>query len=83
MILHSYVEQVMMMCQYRSDNSHFHSFFPLIVSDTILCPLHNLNTICNIILILYSYVEHVMMMSRTSMATLAFILFELFPLDCF
>ena len=35
---------------------------PLIVSDAILCPLHNLNTLWCIIMILHSYLEQVMMM---------------------
>ena len=32
------------------------------VSDAILCPLHNLKTVRNILIILYSYVEQVMKM---------------------
>ena len=32
------------------------------VSDAVSCPLHNLKTIWNILMILYSYVEQVMMM---------------------
>ena len=35
--------------------------FPLDVSDAISCPLHNLNTLWYIIMILYSYVEQIMM----------------------
>ena len=31
--------------------------FPLDVSDAISCPLHNLKTVWNIIMILHSYVE--------------------------
>ena len=32
------------------------------VSDAILCPLHNLKTVWNILMMLYSYVEQVMTM---------------------
>ena len=39
-------------------------FFPLMVSDAYSCPLHNLKTIQNIIMILHSYVEQVMTMCR-------------------
>ena len=53
------------------------------VLDAISCPFHNLNTLGNIIMILYSYVEQVMTMCRVGMTTLAFILSELFPHDCF
>ena len=38
--------------------------FPLIISDAISCPLYNLNTLSNIIMILHSYVEQVMTMRR-------------------
>ena len=38
--------------------------FPLMVSDAISCPLHNLKTIWNILMILYSYVEQAMTMCR-------------------
>ena len=38
----------------------FFSYFPLVVSDAISCPLHNLKTVWNIIMILHSYVEQVM-----------------------
>ena len=34
---------------------------PLIVSDAISCPLHNLKTVLNSVMILYSYEEQVMM----------------------
>ena len=65
MILHSYVEQVMMMCrlqEWQLSFLHFLSYFPLMISDAILCLLHNLKTVWNILMILYSYVEHVMTM---------------------
>ena len=45
MILYSYVEQVIMMCrvqEWQLSLSYFFSYFPLIVSDAILCQLHNL-----------------------------------------
>ena len=38
--------------------------FPFMVSDAISCPLHNLKTGWNIIMILHSYVEKVMTMCR-------------------
>ena len=38
--------------------------FPLMVSDAISCPLHNLKTFRNSLMILYSYVEQVMKMCR-------------------
>ena len=65
MILSSYVEQVMMMCriqEWQLSLSYFLSYFPLIISDVISCPLYNLNTLWNIIMILHSCVEQVMMM---------------------
>ena len=67
MILYSYVDQVMTMCciqVWQLLLSYFLSYFPLMVSDAILCPLHNLKTVWNIIMILYSYVEQVMTMCR-------------------
>ena len=67
MILHSYVEQVMIMFRIQECKlslSYFLSYFTLTVSDAILCPLHNLNTVYYIIMILYSYVEQVMMICR-------------------
>ena len=67
MILHSYVEQVMTMCHVQERQlllSYFLSYFPLMVSDAISCPLHNLNTVWNIIMILHSYVEQVMTICR-------------------
>ena len=63
MILHSYIEQVMTMCHVQERQLsllYFLSYFPLIVSDAILCPLHNLKTVWNVLMILYSYVEQVM-----------------------
>ena len=65
MKLHSYVEQVIMMCRVQERQlllSYFLSYFPLIVSDVIMCLLHNFNTLWNIIMILHSYVEQVMTM---------------------
>ena len=38
--------------------------FPLMVSNAISCPLHNLKTVLDIIMILHSYVEKVMTMCR-------------------
>ena len=43
---------------------YFLSYFPLIISDAISCPLFNLNGLWNLIMILHSYVEQVMMMCR-------------------
>ena len=65
MILHSYVEQVMRICyiqEWQLSLSSFLSYFPLIISNAISCPLYNLNTLWNIIMILHSYVEKVMTM---------------------
>ena len=62
MILHSHVEQVMTMChiqEWQLSLSYFLSYFPLIISDAILCLLYNLNTLWNIIMILHRYVEQV------------------------
>ena len=62
MILHSYVEQVMTMCrvqEWQLSLSYFPSYCPLLFSDAISCPLHNLNTLCDFIMILHSYVEHI------------------------
>ena len=67
MMLYSYVEQVMRMCRIQEWQlllSYFPSYFPLIISDPISCPLYNLNTLWNIIMILHSYVEQVMTMCR-------------------
>ena len=64
-ILHSYVEQVMTMCRVQElqlSLSYFLSYFPLMVSYAISCPLHNLKTVWNIIMILHSYVKQVMTM---------------------
>ena len=65
MILHCYVEQVMAMCSVEDlqlSLSYFLSYYPLMVSDAISCPLHNLNTLRYIIVILYSCLEQVMTM---------------------
>ena len=65
MILYSYVEQVMTMCsiqEWQLSLSFFQSYFPLIVSDAISCPLCKFNTLWNIIMILHSYVEQVLTM---------------------
>ena len=64
MILHSDVEQVMAMCrvqEWQLSLSYFLSYFPLMVSDAISCPLHNLNALWYIIIILYSYDKSVLM----------------------
>ena len=37
---------------------------PLMVSDAISCPLHNLKTVWNTLMIIYSYVEQVMTIFR-------------------
>ena len=66
MILHSYMEQVMTMChvqEWQLSLSYFPSYFPLIGSDAIQCPLHNLKTLWYI-MILHSYVELVLTMCR-------------------
>ena len=55
--------------------------FLLDVLDAVSCPLHNLKTVWNIIMILHSYVEQVMTMCRVQELQLTFILSELFPLD--
>ena len=59
---------------YKNDNSRFHtlSYFPLMVSDAILCPLHDLNTFWYIILILYSYVEPIKTMCGVQVWQLSF-----------
>ena len=47
LIIYSYVEQVIVICcvqEWKLPLSYFPSYFPLIFSDAILCPLHNLNT---------------------------------------
>ena len=51
------------------------------VSDAILCPLHNLNTLWYITRILHSYKEQIITICRIRMTTLAFILSELSSLD--
>ena len=65
MILHSYVEQAMTMCRIQEWQlllSYFLSYFPLIITDAILCPLYNFNTLWNISIVAHSYVEQVMTM---------------------
>ena len=67
MILYSYVEQVLTICrvqEWQLSLSYFLSYFPLIVSCAISCPLHNLKILWYIVMILYSYVEQVLMMCR-------------------
>ena len=67
MILHSYVEQLMTMCriqEWQLSLSYFLSYLPLMVTEAIFCQLHNLNTVWNILMILYSYVEQVITMCR-------------------
>ena len=67
MILYSYVEQIMTMCriqEWQHSRSYFLSYFPLIISDAISCPLYNLDTLWNIIMILHSYIEQIMTMCR-------------------
>ena len=44
--------------------SYFLSYFPLIISDAISCPLYNLKTLRNIIKIHHSYVEQVKRICR-------------------
>ena len=51
MIPHSKVEQIKTMCRVTFSD------FPLMVSDAISCPLHNLKTLWYITMIIYSYVE--------------------------
>ena len=82
MILHSFVEQVMTICcvqEWQRWLSYFLMYFPLMVSDAIWCPLHNLKTVWNTIMILHSYVEQVMTMCRVQ--EWIFILSELSSLD--
>ena len=43
---------------------YFFSYLPLMLFYAYSCPLCNLNTVWNIIMILHSYVEHVMTMCR-------------------
>ena len=63
---------------------HFVSYFPLMISDAISCPLLNLKTVWNIFMILHSYVEQAMDdVSHIRMASLTVILSELFSLDQF
>ena len=63
MILHSHVEQVMPMCAVQNENSHLNSFFTYCPFDAFYaywCPLCNLGTLGNIIMILHNYVEQIM-----------------------
>ena len=67
MILHIYEEPVMTMCRiqvWQLSILHLLSYFPLVVSDAILCPLCNLNTLWYYIMTLYSYVAQVLTMCR-------------------
>ena len=49
------------------------SYFPLMVSDAISCPLHNLKTVWDIIMILHSYIEQVMTMWHVQERQLSFL----------
>ena len=52
---------------YKNESPHFNIFLvisPLLLFYAYSCPLCNLNTLWNIIMILHSYVEQVMMMFR-------------------
>ena len=84
MILYSYVEQVLMMCrvqEWQLSLSYFLKYIPLIVSDAISCPLHNLNTLWYIFKTLYSYVEQVLMVCRVQECQLSLsYFFSYFPL---
>ena len=67
MILHSYVEQVKTMRhvqEWQLSLSYCLSIYPLMISDAISFLLHNLKTVWNMVMILYSYVEQVMTMCR-------------------
>ena len=78
MILHCYIRPVMTTCrvqEWHHSLSYFLSYFPLMVSDAISCPLHNLKTVWNIIMILHSYVEQVIMMCRVQEWQLSFLYF--------
>ena len=78
MILFSYVEQVMTMCriqEWQLSLSYFLSYFPLIISDATSCPLYNLNTLWNMVMILHSYVEQVMTMCHVQEWHLSFLYF--------
>ena len=60
------------------------SYFPLMISDAILCPLHNLKTVWNIVMILYGCVEQVMTMCCIQEWQLSLSYFlSYFPLDHF
>ena len=55
--------------------SYFLSYFHLMISDAISCPLHNLKTVWNIIMIHHSYVEQVMTMYCVQEWQLSFLYF--------
>ena len=55
--------------------SYFLSYFPLMVSDAILCTLRNLKTLWNIIMILHSYLDKVIMMCHVQEWQLSFLFF--------
>ena len=84
MIFHSYAELVMTMCrvqEWQLSLSYFLSYFPLMVSDAISSPLHNLKILWYIIIILYSYVEQTWMMCRVQKWKLSILYFlSYFPL---
>ena len=67
MVLHRYAEQVMTMCRVQNESSRLNTFWvisPSMVFCAYSCPLCNLNTLWNIIMILHNYVEQVMMICR-------------------
>ena len=68
----------MTMCrvkEWQLSLSYFLSYFPLMVSDAISCPLHNLITVWDIIMILHSHVEQVMTMCHIQEWQLSFLYF--------
>ena len=86
MILHSYVKTChddVSQTRMATFADILLSYLSLIVTDAYLCPLHNLKTVCNIIMILQLCRTGHDDVSRTRMTTLAFIPAELFPLDGF
>ena len=67
MILHCYIEQVMTMCgiqKWELSLKHFLCYLPFDAFYAYSCPLCNLNTLWNMIMILHSYEEQVMTMCR-------------------
>ena len=68
MILHSYLEQVLMISrvqEWQLSLSYFLTvILPLMDSDAISCPFFNLNTLWYIIMTFDSYLEKVMAMRR-------------------